>query len=274
MIRCLALILPVALLLVLASLPGRLAAATTAAAPVVIFKLDDLHGTRGADTAVPHQWQQVVDLVVAKDIAAAFGISGKDLEGADEGFIAWCRERQADPRFELWNHGFTHGRRRTPAGESVAEFQDALEQQREAFTRTQRLAKDSLGFPFRAFGSPFNVLTADTATVLAEDPDLRVWFYGREQLAQQAGFDGLVLGRALNIEHPVCKANAERFIADYEQRRGSLPPYLCLQGHPGAWNGTHLADFERIVDFLLAEGCRFTTPSAYAAQLAADGDAP
>lgn len=245
------------------------AAGLAAEAPVIILKLDDVRGTKDAN-AVHARWQRTVDILAERDLVGSFGISGKDLATADEAFVGWCRELHESGRIEFWNHGYTHGKR-TVDGKDVAEFSDEIARQREAFTKTQTLAKEVLGFPFRAFGSPFNAINADTPVVLAEDPDCTVWLYGNGAHAKAAGFSGLVLGRRLNLEHPVINPDAARFIASYEQlaTEGKLPAYLCLQGHPGGWDDRRMGEFTTALDFLIAQGCRFTTPSGYAAELAA-----
>ncbi|CAK0838481.1 unnamed protein product [Prorocentrum cordatum] len=230
--------------------------------PCVLLKLNRCRGARGPSGAVPSEWQRTVDALRRRGLSASIGVSGADLETASGPFVDWCRELHDSGTFEFWNQGYGGA---AAAASATPEFQGDAASQRESFSRTQRLARDVLGFPLCAFGAPSNKQNADTARVLAEDPDCRVWLYGSRQLAALHGFSGLVLVRTeCNLEHPTHCPNAERLAASFERR--APMPYLCLQGHPASWDEAGLAAFEQVLDYLVRQGCRFATPSAFALQ--------
>jgi hypothetical protein len=137
--------------------------------PVIILKLDDLRGDARPGRAVHPRWQRVADLVEVKKIKASFGISGKALDKDDREFFEWAKALHARGAIEFWSHGYTHGKEKR-GEKNLAEFQLPYERQRETLARTQRLAREKLGFEFRTFGAPFNAVDAATARALEARP--------------------------------------------------------------------------------------------------------
>ena len=225
-------------------------------APAVILKLDDFKGKNGKNFQYP-RWKRVADFLAERKIKSSFGIIGKDLEGDKPEFFNWCKQVHESGLIEFWNHGYTHGMVEHN-GKKVGVFAAGHELQLEYFQKTQKLAKEKLGFAFVTFGSPFNSISQDTAKVLATDPDLKVWLYGNGSYAKKGGFAGLVMGRNINLENPVHNPNFEKFVERY--KKGGLGEVITIQGHPNGWDDKRWEAFVKIIDFLQKEGCKFTTP--------------
>ena len=52
----------------------------------------------------------------------------------------------------------------------------------------------------------------------------------------------------------------------YEARKDQYVDYMVMQGHPNGWGEEKIAELEKIIDFLLSEGCEFVLPGEYASQ--------
>ena len=227
--------------------------------PVVILKLDDLWGKAGKDF-IRSRWLKVANYLTEKKIKSSIGIVGNALEGDKPEFFAWCKKQHESGLIEFWNHGYTHGKVEFN-GKKVGVFAANHELQLDYFQKTQKLAKEKLGFPFTSFGSPFNSLNQDTAKVLATDPDIKTWMYGNTSYAKKAGYKGMVLGCKINLENPVHNPNYEKFVARYE--KGNLGDMILIQGHPNGWDDKRWDAFVKIIDFLQNKGCQFMTPTEY-----------
>lgn len=230
----------------------------TPAPRVVLLKFDDLRADKAS--GVSAKWMAVVDFVERNGIKANIGIIGSSLAEENPAYIQWIQGQNAAGRIEFWNHGYTHGKRKEN-GQDIPEFKDTLEKQREAFVATQQLAVSKLGFPFRAFGSPFNAINADTATVLSEDKDMQVWMYGNPAFAKQNGFTGVVLDRKLNFEAKVAVPDFAAFEKAYPSK--DLGNVITLQAHPAGWDKAGFAEAQKIIDLLKTDGWQFKTISEY-----------
>lgn len=233
------------------------------AAPVVILKMDDLTA-RGAKSgeAVSWRWQAFAKTCEELDVKASLGIIGNALEAPSPEFVAWVKEKAASGRFQMWNHGFTHAEQPATNGQRRAEFigPDAATQ-RATLERTQVLAKEELGLTLTAFGSPFNVMDANTEVALDEVPEIETWFFGPSKPKTSTK---VILPRVANLEHPTMKPSAEGLIKDFE-KNGRNAAVLVLQGHPNGWGPDQLEEFCKAVRFLQAQGCTFLTPAEYVA---------
>ena len=226
--------------------------------PPVILKFDDL---REEDGTVPDAWRSLFAELDARGIPATLGLIGSSLEDGSEEYVAWIRA-QHHHGHEVWNHGYCHCKPPGPDGEQLLEFAGTpATYQREQLARSQELARQRLGFSLRSFGAPFNATDSLTASVLANLPEIRVWLYP----PPGALTDKIVLPaiRGLNLEYPTHQPDFEKFRAAYQEHPNAA--VIVLQGHPRSWvaDPARLSEFYRILDFLVARGTRFTTPSAY-----------
>lgn len=237
------------------------------AAPVVIFKLDDMRAAQTA-TGFSTNWQRVFDYVETKSLPISVGIIGDSLDNPGQAYVENIRRLRNTGLVEFWNHGYLHVRNQPPG---TAEFNGtSLEYQRTNFETVQGLFRDRLGFSAAAFGAPYNQADANTRKVLEADADMQIIFYGQAAFFAPGKSRLLNLENWLRLEISAGNLSYDTFVADYPAQRHR--PYLALQGHPGGWDSTEFAAFTKIVDFLAADGATFATPSGYRARMDGDGD--
>jgi peptidoglycan/xylan/chitin deacetylase (PgdA/CDA1 family) len=242
------------------------------APPVIILKLDDLRQTDGK---VHASWIKVADYLKSRNIKVGFGVIAQTLEEATPAYTQWIKDRQASGEIEFWFHGFDHAVWTNEAGKKLSEFGGrGFEEQWSRFERSQKLAKEKLGFTFAAFGPGGGGALhqdADTAAVMAKDPSMKVWLYpspidatGRK-LAAEGKVTILDRVWAVNLEAAVGNPSFQRFVEGYAKNPDR--EYFVLQGHPTHWAGARFDEFVKIIDFLVAQKAVFMTPSEYAASL-------
>ena len=234
--------------------------AVPAKAPqIVILKLDDLT-TKDADASgVSTRWQQIANFVEKKKIKASVGIIANSLDADKPAFFEWIKAQNKKGLLEFWNHGQTHSEKLVD-GKKIHEFKNVpFEEQKATLEKSQKLAKEKLGFDFAAIGTPFNTCSEDTEKVLEEFPEIKVWFFGP---AKPKFSKKLILERTVDLEKPVLNPDFEQFKTAYEKLAVDKE-YIVLQGHPMGWKGERFKNFESAVDYLLAKGCVFMTPSEY-----------
>lgn len=227
--------------------------ADSATPPFIILKLDDVSSPTPA-------WERTLKFLEEKGIKSALGIVAASLDRKNSTCHDWLKELQAKGLVEFWNHGLDH-KQWKEGDKDVSEFKGTTyEHQKEHFERAQQLSKELLGQPFSAFGAPFNETDDATKKVLSENPDLKVWLYGKP-IEILSGV--IVIDRTpLNIENPTFVPNLERVKKSYESRDTKRDIFV-MQGHPNAWNDERFADFVKIVEYLQEQGVIFTTPSQY-----------
>ncbi|MGI5869951.1 MAG: endo-1,4-beta-xylanase [Kiritimatiellia bacterium] len=245
--------------------PATPAAAPPAAAPIVILKMDDLT-PRGADPAkgqaVSGNFTAFIDTIRKLEVKASLGIIGNSLEDASPEFCEWIKALHDEGIVEFWNHGYSHREFPREGGRRRTEFAGpSLEEQIESLGKTQRLARQKLGFDLKAFGSPFNQFDGTTARALDAFPEITSWFYGPARATTDRRRS---LERRLDLESPVMKPNSAQLI-DAFNAYGKDLQYIVLQGHPNGWGGKQRAEFVKAVQFLKDQGCVFMTPSEFLA---------
>jgi len=271
--------------LALALVASSVSAATPPAAPVklparakppiIVLKLDDLRQHYGG--RVHAGWQKVADYLKAKKIKAGIGVICDTLEEARPSYVEWIRSRQQSGEIEFWFHAFDH-KVHEENGVKYNEFNGrSYEEQKERLDRSQKLAKEKLGFAFHAFGPPGGVGSAsfneDTLRVMAGDPDMHVMLYpaplsgnsplttfARKTMAESGGkFVILDVLWQVRLERPLFKPNFDSFVSGYAKYPNR--EYFMLQGHPAHWSEESFTEFTRIIDFLVAQHAVFMTPS-------------
>lgn len=230
---------------------------------LVVIKADDLTDEKGG---IHPGWQRFVDFITSRRIKAGIGIISSSLEGDKPAYFDWIKELHAGGSFEFWNHGYDHKRWTDDTGTPKWEFAGTSEDdQKLHLEKSAALAREKLGFPFRAFGAPFNKTDDATARLLAADPDCRVWLYGEPGRTPTAIFIALK-PKGIVLEPTVLKPDFATFEKSFQKLRPALPPYLVLQGHPSFWGDAEFAEFVRIIEFLTAQGAEFLTPGELAAR--------
>jgi peptidoglycan/xylan/chitin deacetylase (PgdA/CDA1 family) len=219
----------------------------------IILKLDDVtsHEAHGS-VPVSARWQRIADFIEQSKLKASFGIIGSSLEQDNPAYFNWIKELHRRGSIEFWNHGYKDRKAEDRSGE----FEGSYEEQLDALKKTQKLAREKLGFELKAFGPHWSGDNADTVKALDAMPDITMWFYGKK------GSKKFVFERVLTLENPTFVPDFDKFKQVYESR-ASDKPCLALQGHPNAWDEKRWQGFVKIVEYLRARGCTFTTPSAY-----------
>lgn len=232
--------------------------------PPVVIKLDDLN-TRGGN--VPAAWRRVTDLAREKNFKVSIGVICDSFEHGNASYFDYIKEQHASGRVEFWFHGWDH-KQWEENGAKLQEFKGtSYEHQKDHFVRSQALAREKLGFAFATFGAPFNATDDVTNRVLSEDPDIKVFLYGKPSDAAATG--KIVLERVgdVNIEAPLFVPDSAKFIAGY-LKHAARRPYFVIQGHPAQWNEERWAEFVKIVEYLQANRIPIVNPAELAATLA------
>jgi peptidoglycan/xylan/chitin deacetylase (PgdA/CDA1 family) len=250
--------------------------------PIIVLKLDDLKQHYGGN--VHPRWQKVADYLREKKVKAGFGVICETLEKADPKYVEWIKSRQQTGEIEFWFHGFDH-KVHEVGGQKYNEFNmRSYEEQKERLEKSQKLAKEKLGFTFHAFGPPGGVGTAsfndDTLRIMIEDPDMHVMLFpgplndaGRKAMASSNG--KLVIldyPWQVRLERPLFKPNFDAFVAGYA--KFPKREYFVLQGHPAAWTDESFEQFKKIVEFLITQKAEFMTPSEAAKAVQSEATAP
>ncbi len=241
----------------------------------IVIKLDDLKQQRGD---VPEPWKRVDAYLATRHVKAGYGIICETLTNAMPAYTNWIRTRQESGRVEFWFHGWTHGPHLVngrPQNE-FAGWNDA--DMRSLVERSQKAAREKLGFAFRTFGptgsgAPGPLMDAVALRAMHDDPDIQVVLYPAplDEMGKAVAADGklTILDRvwAVNLESSVGVPDCQRLIRGYADNPQRT--YFVLQGHPAQWSGERFTEFTRIIDFLSQQGARFMTPSECAAALQA-----
>lgn len=262
------------------STPAAMASAAPAAGhvplratpPVIILKLDDL---RQIDGKVHQSWLRVADFLRDRGIKCSIGVICQTLAEATPAYADWIKTRHAAGQIEFWFHGWDHATWKNEAGKSFSEFGGrTFDEQWDRFARSQDLAEEKLGFRFATFGpGGGGSLHQDAATAqaMAKDPAMKVWLYPSpiDDIGRRLAAAGklTILDRvwAVNLEGKVGQPDFTKFVEGYAKNPDRI--YFVLQGHPTHWAGERFTEFERIIDFLVAEKAVFMTPSEYASSL-------
>lgn len=241
------------------------AAEPSAAAPVVMLKLDDLvrHG-RGPQATVSPRWQRVTDFLEGEKIKGSYGLLVDSLEGDCPGYVAWIKDRVTKGWIEIWHHGYyTRFPEALKVNGRTGEYIGApAEEQAAAFKKALALTKEKAGIEMIAFGPHATALDGATYEALETIPQIRmVWFYGPPAEVKTSK---LVIRRLMELERPLFVPNPEQLRETYEKRRATLP-YVAIQGHPNQWDDERFEKFKEAVLYLREQGCRFVTPTEFLA---------
>ncbi|HLP25369.1 MAG TPA: polysaccharide deacetylase family protein [Acidobacteriota bacterium] len=214
------------------------------AAPLIVLKLDDLNAAPYARGG----FERVFRVLQKRNVAASFGVITNSCagDGASRDYFAQLRRWAESGKVELWHHGWAHQR---------GEFQGSgLDAQRRRLRDGWTAVKQATGVEMATFGAPFGEVDADTITALREMPEIRIWFGPRE--AASMGMP-VVLHQRATMEAKVGVVSYELFVDSFERQRGA--DYLVVLGHPPYWDDASHRAFDRVVQFCLAQGCRFAT---------------
>ena len=246
---------PILILLALVGvLFDRAIAADAAPKPqIVLLKLDDV--VAGRPGPVSARWQRIADYLKTNNIKGSFGIICESLEKDNPAYFQWIKDIQQAGLIEFWLHGY-HMKKADEPGEFE---QGTFEEQKSALEKSERLAKEKLGFPLTAFGPHWSGTTDATDQALESVPEIKIWLYGPPK---PKFFSRLSIERVMALENPTFVPDPEKFRATYE-KSAAKREVLVLQGHPDQWDDKRWAGFVEIVEFLKSKNVVFMTPSEY-----------
>jgi len=222
----------------------------------VINKVDDVVYNDSL-SPVSEKWERFAQLAVQKNVKVAPGIIGNSLEEGDDTYFTWIKELHNTGLFEFWNHGYLHKRWEENNERSAEFFNTDVQQQIDFLQKTQDLGVEKLGIEFTTFGAPYNWTDENTNTSLKQFPEIKVWFYPREDYLNEK----VMLQRihALNIEYPVHRPNFYHFFNSYYFY--SSNDVVTIQGHPRSWDDDGFNHFELIIDYLQGINAPIILPS-------------
>jgi peptidoglycan/xylan/chitin deacetylase (PgdA/CDA1 family) len=230
---------------------------------VIILKLDDVQQVRNG--VVHRNWQRVADYIGTNHLKASFGIICSSLETDNPAYFDWIKDLNKKGFVEFWLHGY---RARTQADKSGEFEQGTFEEHKALLERSEKLAKEKLGFTLPAFGQHWSGTTDATERALDAVPEIKIWLYGPRASKL---YRKVSLPRVMGLENPTFVPDFAKFKATYE-RIGAKEKYLVLQGHPPNWyTDERWNGFIQIVEFLRSKGCVFMTPSEYVASVSKAG---
>ena len=217
--------------------------------PVIILKCDDLGGDY-------YPFERVAKLLKERGITASFGIVGKNIANAKPNapIITYIKRWMADG-IEIWSHGFLH---------SKAEFStDSYDAQLANFGKTLEAFENLTGVKITSFGSPHNNSGRDTLIMVKDNfPEMKAFFHGYKDDNVSSVYH-IRNHCALEPSGGGAPTNLDNFKIMYSYQKYNS--HIFIQTHPGGYNKSNLADLEAMLDYLIADGCTFMTPTEAAA---------
>lgn len=199
------------------------------------------------------EWERFFELIDEHGAVASTGVIGKPSEAAlarDPSAANWLLPWVADPRFEFWNHGYSH---------THAEFFAPLEQQIDSIRRTQRVMQDRLGVATRIFGPPFNRYSPTLFKACAAT-GVEILYHGETDLAAFCVPAGSFA--TCEIKDAGNDPDGASFMRTFERIKARGAPFFVLQVHPWRWStGAQggFAQFGRILRNLASQGVEFVS---------------
>lgn len=231
--------------------------------PVVILKFDDLRENTGVRSAM----QNAIDYIEERDIKTSVGVIGVSLEddGTKADYYDQIRSWSESGYVEIWNHGYYHG------GDNGPEFNGGTyDEQYKQLTDTNQLLLDKCGVTAAAFGAPGNATDATTLEVLKNVPQIKITLFGQDAEGILNLTNSVAFEQSGTIDG-TWKAwlDYQKFVESFEANKDK--PYVLMQTHPLMWASdkadTQYKIFQDQIEYLIAQGVTFMTPSEYYASL-------
>lgn len=224
--------------------------------PVVILKIDDLkYYAKGS--AAEESWDRFLGYIRSKNLKANVGAIGQHFEKNTDS-SRWFYEdvKNAflkDSSIEIFNHSYCY------CPETFTEA-SPYNVQYDTLDRAQKAIVKGLGVTPIGFGSGGNTKSADTITVMNQHPQMKVWFFGD---------DNVDTSKVINLPRTWPLSNIDRiestskFLESFEQFKDRTN--VVLQGHAGKWSSDQFNNFVKAIDALLARypKVKFMTVSEY-----------
>jgi peptidoglycan/xylan/chitin deacetylase (PgdA/CDA1 family) len=224
----------------------------------IIIKLDDIGIKNNSCKASP-----VIDVLQKRKVKAALGVIANNLDStALNVFSNYLKATDAkgNKLFEIWHHGLYHSNNNPP--NNNREFDGtSFEFQQEHFNRADQLVLKYLDVQMHSFGAPYNASDANTNKVIAANPNYKVFMLTNMKEPEVNGV--MNLNNRINMESATGVVNYDYFIDQYQKFKDKYPDYIVLQGHPMQWDAERIAEFNKILDYLVAQRCEFVLPYQY-----------
>ncbi len=242
-------------------LSGLFVAALTAApAPatdltnIVIIKADDFRGPNQA-------WTNFLTASRQLGIKVSIGVIADSIHG-NPAMGAWMQAEEKRGDVEFWNHGWDH-KQWTTNGQTISEFHGSgWAHQADHLARSQAALKAALGRDVSVLGTPFNGFDGDTAAVINQTPELRLFFGHNVAAAEKLVTNRVSVLDIISESDGTAKPNAAKFAATFGKRPGGP---VSLQFHPPYFDAAHLDEYKKIIVWLKDHGYRMVLPSEYPA---------
>lgn len=219
--------------------------------PKIILKLDDYKVQRGSCRGI-----EVLTYLKEKNVKASFGVIASYCDQTSKAVfndLLNARNQRGEKLFEVWNHGYDHIK---------PEFKEtAFEYQKQHFLKADSLICSNLGLQPTTFGAPYNANDSNTLKVLALIPRYKTLFFS--QVAPPSGSGVLNLTNRVNLEIKTGVPDSAAFVTAYLASKEKLSGYIVLQAHPPHFTPDAFVQFQKVIEFLLREGCEFVLPDDY-----------
>jgi len=217
----------------------------------VILKLDDLGVKENVCSC-----SETIEFLIGKGIKASYGVIANRIDETAKNTLTPYLEAKngsGEDLVELWHHGLDHKR---PEFEGTS-----YSYQKEHFDNASSQINNALGIVMHTFGTPFNANDSVTNTVIAENADYRVFLFGKKEGAVSPEI--LFLTNRVNIEKETGKVDYNLFLENYKEKKDLYKDYIVLQAHPNGWKSDKIGELNKIIDYLLQQGCEFVLPYEY-----------
>jgi len=229
----------------------------------VIIRADDfVNDYSSPSKTVAASWLRFIQIVTNKQVVAGVGLIGNTLASPTPEFITFCQNLDASGQFEIWNHGYDHlyGSTDPDTGIFTAEFYNTtFTFQTNQMAKAQSIVKQKLGITMRTLGTPGNYCDATTSLMLAQNADIKVWFFPPGGLTVPTN---VIRIPSTTLEWKGTTSrylDLPRFIGAYN----SNAPVICFSMHPRSLPNAEMDKLADAIDFLHAKGAVFIKPYDY-----------
>jgi len=129
------------------------------------------------------------------------------------------------------------------------------------FDSATAVVMSKLGIQMHSFGSPYNHIDTTFVKVFATDTNYHVLMFGNYNpiIPTQVNLTNRVF-----IESATGVPDTAFFYNSWNSLKSTYTDYMVMQGHAYAWTTADKQNqFQTIVNFLIAQGVKFTTPYEY-----------
>ncbi len=231
--------------------------------PKIILKLDDISIEKNKCSS-----SYVMDYLIQKNIKASFGVVANLIDSTAKNTMANYLDKTdnyGNKLFEIWNHGLDHKKH----NDNLPEFSGTgYDYQKQHFEQATNIVNKNLGIQMTSLGTPWNASDMNTVKVMSENPNYKVFMCESGQLRPNKSSGILSLYQFVYIENEGGKPNFDYFLMRYNENVDKFKDYMVVQAHPNSWKKNNIDTFNKIIDFLISQGCEFVLPYEYYQSLA------